>query len=158
MGSARFWWVLLGSGGFWWVCLLVITKILEVVIKRYKFCQDLIDPNLRTFKLVVRIMALVMKFCKILTSRLKKLNEKQSFYLSDDYLFLSTTVFFFEIIGYMDLLFVRNENKWMVQSIWTVDVRTGVFFYKVRIMERKYSRGQKISFEIWSCSKYGDSN
>ena len=28
MGSARFWWVLLGSGGFWWVYLLVITQYL----------------------------------------------------------------------------------------------------------------------------------
>ena len=78
-------------------CNMLNDKILEEVKKMYQFSQSLIDPNLHTFKSVVRIMVLVMKFCRILTSRLKELNDKQSIYLSDDSI-RSAEIYYYKIV------------------------------------------------------------
>ena len=46
-------------------CSILNDKVLEEVKKWYQFSQYLIYQNLHTFKSVVRIMALVIKFCSM---------------------------------------------------------------------------------------------
>ena len=46
-------------------------SIPEEVLERYTFCSYLIDPNRYRFKKVVRILAIVMKFCKLLLQKSK---------------------------------------------------------------------------------------
>ena len=49
-------------------------KVPVDVMERYHYSSYLIDPNHRNFQMVVRIMAIVIKFVKILKQRVKKLN------------------------------------------------------------------------------------
>ena len=53
-------------------CVVVARNIPEEVARRYKFSQYIIDPNRRRFRTVVRILAWVMKFIKILKNKVKK--------------------------------------------------------------------------------------
>ena len=53
-------------------CVVVARNIPEEVARRYEFSQYIIDPNRRRFRTIVRILAWVMKFIKILKNKVKK--------------------------------------------------------------------------------------
>ena len=65
--------------------LVLFTTVPEEVQERYEFSQYLIDPNLHSFRNVVRILAYVMRFCSRLQRRIKGEFLKQSCHeLTDD--------------------------------------------------------------------------
>ena len=61
------------------------------VVERYKFSRYLLDPNKFRFKTVVRVIAFVIKFIKILQSRVKKIEFK---YVQHDGIEAAETYFF----------------------------------------------------------------
>ena len=53
-------------------CVAVSRRISDEVIERYNISQYIIDPKRRNFKMIVRIVATVIRFIKILQQRIKR--------------------------------------------------------------------------------------
>ena len=59
-------------------CVVVARNIPDGVIKRYKFSGYLIDPNKHRFHAIIRIIAGVIKFIRILKERVKQKTDRKN--------------------------------------------------------------------------------